>query len=119
IPAIYCNPDQIKQVLINILKNGIESMPNGGIIQIAIRNATNQGVLIRIEDQGIGISGERLSQLGEPFYTTKVNGTGLGLMVCKRIIEGHGGKLLIQSKINEGTTVEIELPKNEKPTQPH
>ncbi len=110
IPAIDCIPDQIKQVLINILKNAIESMPNGGLIQISLRNRMHQGVDIRIEDQGVGISGERLSQLGEPFFTTKANGTGLGLMVCKRIIEGHGGKLSIQSKIDHGTSVEIELP---------
>jgi two-component system sporulation sensor kinase A len=110
IPAIYCIPDQIKQVLINILKNAIESMPHGGLIKASIRNRLNQGVVISIEDQGVGITGERLSQLGEPFFTTKANGTGLGLMVCKRIIEGHGGKLSIQSKIDHGTIVEIELP---------
>jgi two-component system sporulation sensor kinase A len=110
IQAIHCIPDQIKQVLINVLKNAIESMPQGGLIQTSFRNRLNQGVVIRVEDQGIGISEEWLSQLGEPFFTTKTNGTGLGLMVCKRIIEGHGGKLSIQSKIDHGTTVEIELP---------
>ncbi|SDM80845.1 two-component system, sporulation sensor kinase A [Paenibacillus sp. yr247] len=109
-PAIYCIPDQIKQVLINVLKNAIESMPSGGLIQVSFKNRVTQGLVICVEDQGIGISEERLSQLGEPFFTTKANGTGLGLMVCKRIIEGHGGKLSIQSKINHGTTVEIELP---------
>lgn len=110
IPSIYCNPDQIKQVLINVLKNAIESMTSGGLIQISFRNRLNQGLVICVEDQGVGISEDKLSLLGEPFFTTKANGTGLGLMVCKRIIEGHGGKLSIQSKINHGTTVEIELP---------
>jgi two-component system sporulation sensor kinase A len=110
IPAIYCNPDQIKQVLINVLKNAIESMASGGIIQLSFRERLNQGLVICVEDQGEGISEDKLSQLGEPFFTTKANGTGLGLMVCKRIIEVHGGKLSIQSKINHGTTVEIELP---------
>ncbi|NRF92432.1 PAS domain S-box protein [Paenibacillus frigoriresistens] len=109
-PAIYCIPDQIKQVLITVLKNAIESMTSGGLIQISFRDRLNQGLVICVEDQGVGISDDRLSQLGEPFFTTKANGTGLGLMVCKRIIEGHGGKLSIQSIINHGTTVEIELP---------
>ncbi|MNR57022.1 Sporulation kinase E [compost metagenome] len=66
--------------------------------------------MICVKDQGVGISEERLNQLGEPFFTTKANGTGLGLMVCKRIIESHGGQLSIQSQINVGTTVEIVLP---------
>lgn len=110
IPVIYCNPDQIKQVLINVLKNAIESMVSGGLIHISFRISLHQTLVICVKDQGIGISEERLTQLGEPFYTTKANGTGLGLMVCKRIVEGHGGKLTILSKINQGTTVEIELP---------
>lgn len=110
IPAIYCIPDQIKQVLINVLKNAIESMISGGLIQISFRISLHQTLVICVDDEGIGISEERLAQLGEPFYTTKVNGTGLGLMVCKRIVETHGGKLTILSKINQGTTVEIELP---------
>ncbi|UKS29358.1 PAS domain S-box protein [Paenibacillus sp. HWE-109] len=109
IPAIYCNPDQIKQVLLNVLKNAIESMTNGGFIRISSRKL-NHSLVISVEDQGVGITEERLSLLGQPFFTTKVNGNGLGLMVCKRIIEGHGGKLSIQSQINQGTTVEIELP---------
>ncbi|MZQ81441.1 PAS domain S-box protein [Paenibacillus sp. 5J-6] len=110
IPVIYCIPDQIKQVLINILKNAIESMLNGGLIQISVRNDANHKLIISVQDQGVGISEDKLTQLGEPFFTTKVNGTGLGLMVCKRIIHSHNGELSIQSKINHGTTVHIELP---------
>ncbi|MDD9269107.1 PAS domain S-box protein [Paenibacillus sp. GCM10023248] len=110
LPAIACNPDQIKQVLINVLKNAIESMVSGGIIRIGIKHQCHEGLIISVEDQGVGISEDRLSQLGEPFFTTKTNGTGLGLMVCKRIIEGHGGKLTIESQIDQGTTVRIELP---------
>ncbi|MDR6550166.1 PAS domain S-box protein [Paenibacillus qinlingensis] len=110
LPPIFCIPDQIKQVLINVLKNAIESMANGGFIQITFRNHANQELVICVKDQGIGISEDGLTQLGEPFFTTKANGTGLGLMVCKRIVEDHGGNISIQSKLNEGTTVEIELP---------
>ncbi|KRE64729.1 PAS domain-containing sensor histidine kinase [Paenibacillus sp. Soil750] len=110
IPVITCIPDQIKQVLINVLKNAIESMDSGGLIQISCRNRMNQDLIICVKDQGVGISEEMLAQIGEPFFTTKANGTGLGLMVCKRIVEGHGGKLSIQSQISQGTTVEIALP---------
>lgn len=67
IPVIYCIPDQIKQVLINILKNAIESMLNGGLIQISVRNVLNQRLVICVEDQGAGISEDKLSQLGSRF----------------------------------------------------
>lgn len=110
IPVITCIPDQIKQVLINVLKNAIESMDGGGLIQISCRNQSNQNLIISVKDHGVGISEERLAQLGEPFYTTKANGTGLGIMVCKRIVEGHGGTFSIQSQLHQGTTVEIGLP---------
>lgn len=114
IPTIYCNPDQIKQVFINVIKNAMESMVNGGLIQISFRNRLKQGLVICVEDQGVGISEDRLSKLGEPFFTSKDNGTGLGLMVCKHIIEGHGGTLSIKSILNHGTTVQIELPLGRK-----
>jgi len=110
LPAIQCIPDQIKQVLINLLKNAIESMTQGGAIHVTIRNEQNQSIIASIQDQGAGISEELLSQIGAPFVTTKTNGTGLGLMVCRRIIECHGGKLSFQSKLNQGTTVVFELP---------
>jgi len=108
--TIYCEPNQIKQVFMNLLKNAIESMPHGGTIEIAIRQRENDGVSIRIVDQGIGIPKEKLAKLGEPFYSLKENGTGLGLMVCHRIIETHNGTMSIQSKLKEGTVVEIEIP---------
>ncbi|MFC0211920.1 PAS domain S-box protein [Paenibacillus chartarius] len=110
IRLIPCIPDQIKQVLINILKNAIEAMPHGGIITAAIRNHQGQSVICSIQDQGVGISEEMLSRLGSPFLTSKSNGTGLGLMICKRIVECHGGKLSFHSHRNQGTTVVIELP---------
>ncbi len=108
--TICCEPNQIKQVFMNLLKNAIESMPHGGTIEIAIRPTENDSVSIRIVDQGIGIPEEKLSKVGEPFYSLKENGTGLGLMVCHRIIETHNGSMSIQSKLQEGTTVEIEIP---------
>lgn len=110
IPLIECDENQLKQVFINILNNSIEAMPKCGEIKIEVKNLGDKEVLIRCIDQGCGIPEDRLSRLGEPFYTTKEKGTGLGLMVSYKIIENHGGRVNIQSKMNEGTIVDIILP---------
>ncbi|CAN7320208.1 PAS domain S-box protein [Paenibacillus sp. LjRoot153] len=111
LPPVTCDENQIKQVFINIMKNAIESMSQGGNLQIhaELKGSGNQ-ILVRFVDQGCGIAPERLPKLGEPFYSTKEKGTGLGLMVCYRIIEAHGGFMKISSKLTEGTIVEITLP---------
>ncbi|WP_180271551.1 PAS domain-containing sensor histidine kinase [Fredinandcohnia onubensis] len=110
IPFINCEQNQLKQVFINLIKNAIEAMPNGGKINIKAKKINNKMISIQIIDQGIGIKEESIPKLGEPFYTTKETGTGLGLMVCFRIIEQHGGIMNISSQINKGTTVEVCLP---------
>lgn len=106
---LNCDENQIKQVFINIIKNAIEVMPSGGAIDIHVTAAGGQCV-IRISDQGPGIPEEMLSNIGLPFYSTKENGTGLGLMVSYKIIENHGGKIHISSEPNLGTTFTITLP---------
>jgi signal transduction histidine kinase len=106
---IFCDENQIKQVFINFIKNSIESMQNSGTITIEVNSENDQEMLIRLTDQGCGISKEVLSKLGEPFYTTKEKGTGLGFMVSKKIIENHSGKI-IKSELNNGTTIEVRLP---------
>lgn len=110
VPWIHCDENQLKQVFINVLKNAIESMPDGGEIWIKIKRSSNDKVQVSFIDQGVGISEERLARLGEPFYTTKEKGTGLGLMVCYKIIEMHYGMMKIKSRLREGTTVTITLP---------
>ncbi|SEN70885.1 PAS domain S-box-containing protein/diguanylate cyclase (GGDEF) domain-containing protein [Mesobacillus persicus] len=111
IPSIMCDANQIKQVLINLCKNSIEAMdPNRkGLIKITVQTDKGQ-LLINVVDNGIGISQERLKRLGEPFYSNKEKGTGLGLMLCFRIIRQHNGSLTFHSKENEGTTSQIRLP---------
>ena len=104
------NEDHLKQVMINLLNNAIEAMPNGGMIQVSIQSIKDNMIQIRIEDQGTGMTQERIDKLGEPFFTTKEKGTGLGLTVSKRIIETHHGQLLFFSKEGKGTTVDILLP---------
>ncbi len=109
IPNISCNENQIKQVLINVIKNSIEAMPHGGEIILSLFPVKNE-VIIEVRDNGEGISNHQLTHLGEPFYTTKKKGNGLGLMICRRIVQNHQGTLLIDSKEGEGTVVKIKLP---------
>ncbi len=112
LPLVVCEENQLKQVFINILKNSIEAMPNGGMIQVRGIVKEKDKVSICIIDQGLGIPEDRIPTLGEPFYTTKEKGTGLGLMTSYKIIERHHGELKISSKVNEGTIVEVLLPRS-------
>ncbi|QNK86787.1 ATP-binding protein [Sporosarcina sp. FSL K6-1540] len=107
---IHCEPKQIQQVLINLIRNSIDAMPNGGEITIGTVVEEGQVVKITLTDTGIGIPTERLNKLGEPFYSLKEKGTGLGLMVSYKIIENHHGSIQFKSKEGYGTTVEITLP---------
>ncbi|MDW7615409.1 ATP-binding protein [Peribacillus simplex] len=106
---IYFDENQIKQVLINMIKNSIESMPNGGNIFVSV-NEKNGGVFLSILDEGEGIPENSLQKVGEPFFTTKTSGTGLGLSVCFRIIEKHGGKVFITSELKKGTKIVCVFP---------
>ncbi|WP_409292999.1 ATP-binding protein [Peribacillus sp. SCS-37] len=110
LPKISCEEKQLKQVFLNLLKNSIEAMPDGGNIDVKVTKLDGDFISINIIDQGIGIPQERIATLGEPFYTTKEKGTGLGLMTCFKIIEAHNGELKIDSVVNQGTTIEVILP---------
>lgn len=106
---IYGIENKIKQVLINIVKNAIEAMPDGGLLTIKVGFEQDQ-VMIDFIDQGYGIPSDVLAKIGQPFYTTKEKGTGLGLMVCYSIIESHQGILSIDSQEGKGTVVQVKLP---------
>jgi PAS domain S-box-containing protein len=110
LPFVYCEENQLKQVFINIIKNAIEAMPQGGNLTITTVKNNDGYVCVRIIDQGKGIPNEIIDKIGGPFFTTKESGTGLGLMISHQIIEAHHGFLHISSKIDQGTTVEIMLP---------
>ncbi len=105
----YGIENKIKQVFVNILKNAIEAMPDGGEATIYMKS---EGELISITftDQGKGIPADILEKIGQPFFTTKEKGTGLGMMVCQSIIESHNGTMRIESEVGKGTSVEISLP---------
>lgn len=110
VPDVHIEENQIKQVLLNLLKNAIEAMPSGGELTIELERFEADQVRLRLVDQGEGIPEEQLQKLGDPFFSTKETGTGLGLMVSFKIIEDHGGKLNITSVVGVGTTIDLLLP---------
>lgn len=110
---IRCEKNQLKQVFLNILKNAMEAMPEGGYIRIQLEKGGEDECLVSVQDQGCGIPEQLLPRLGEPFYTLKEKGTGLGLMICHKIVKQHNGTITYQSKEQEGTLVQIKLPVTE------
>jgi PAS domain S-box-containing protein len=109
LPPILCEENQLKQLFVNLLKNAIEAMPKGGNVYVHASMENANALCIQIKDEGPGISPEIIKKVGEPFFTTKEKGTGLGFMISHRIVEAHGGTLNIFSS-GAGTTVEIILP---------
>ncbi|MBM7663050.1 PAS domain S-box-containing protein [Bacillus mesophilus] len=109
-PFIMGHFSQLKQVFINILKNGMDAIGTKGIINISLIQENEEFVVVSFEDTGCGISKERLKRIGEPFYSVKEKGIGLGMTVSFRIVEAHKGKINIQSEVNKGTTVAVMLP---------
>ena len=109
---IYIEGDynRLKQVILNILKNSIEANANTIVIQVLEK----EKIIVKIEDNGSGMDEETLKRIVEPFYTTKRNGTGLGVPLSIEILESHGFKVNYESTLNEGTTINIEIPKQEK-----
>ena len=110
LPEIMCDLNQMKQVFINLVKNSIEALPTGGGVVKVTATVDRSSVLFSVSDNGVGISPERIERLGEPFYSNKEKGTGLGLMVSYRIVKEHQGTITIKSELNKGTTVEVRLP---------
>ncbi|MEW9698737.1 PAS domain S-box protein [Paenibacillus sp. SI8] len=110
IPEIVCSEMHLKQLFINLIKNALEAIPKDGKIHITVSMEGKDQVRIRTQDNGCGIPEERLKQLGEPFYTTKEKGTGLGLMMCFKIVEAHKGVMAVQSTTGIGTTIDVLLP---------
>jgi len=111
-PLVSASQDQLQQVLLNLVMNAIDAMPEGGEISIDLHNTDKpQGIEIAVKDSGHGMSKEVINRLFDPFFTTKDDGLGLGLFICKEIIEDHNGTLTMNSQVKRGTTFTIWLPK--------
>ncbi|RII29545.1 MAG: histidine kinase [Geobacter sp.] len=106
---VVANRDRLTQVLLNIARNALQAMPEGGILNIYAQLAGPMAS-IQIKDTGQGISPEILPRIFEPFFTTKARGTGLGLALCKKIVEEHNGDISVASGPGSGTTITVTLP---------
>ena len=103
------NRDRLEQVLLNLGRNALQAMPSGGVLEISALPAGKNAV-ITVKDSGLGIEEQDLPLVFEPFFTTKARGTGLGLALCRKIIEEHNGSISLESRIGQGTTVRVTLP---------
>ena len=116
LPEAPFDPAQLKQVLVNLIKNSMQAMTRGGLLTLSTGTLAD-GVWVSVADTGGGIPPEQLQRIGEPFYTTKKKGSGLGLMIVRRIIREHGGSIDIDSHVGHGTTVRVWLPLRERRTR--
>ena len=111
---IIANKDQIRQMIQNLLMNALQALNGKGNISIAVKNVIPEDgiecVEIRVSDDGCGIEEKDLKNVFEPFFTNKEKGTGLGLTIVNRIVDGYSGKIKMESQINQGTTVTVWLP---------
>ena len=109
IPPVDHDPNQINQVLLNLLLNAIQSMDKPGAIRVMLETDEDD-VLITVADEGKGIAPEHLPNIFRPFFTTKGHGTGLGLSLARRTVESHGGHIDVSSEVGKGSRFQIRLP---------
>ena len=111
LPPIRADANQIQQVMINLLFNAAEAMPEGGEIKIRGAVAADGTIVVSISDSGVGIPESALPHIFRPFFTTKQKkGMGLGLSICERIVRGHGGHIAVESRPGKGTTFHLHFP---------
>lgn len=117
LPLIPIDPDQFQQVFYNLIRNAHQALPGeGGKISITSQ-ANDYEITFAIEDNGTGISPEHMGSLYEPYRTTKAAGSGLGLLIVRRILREHGGDLSIESRQGEGTCITLHMPRVERPVR--
>ena len=104
---------QVKQVLVNLMKNAIQAMTKGGVLTLETGQG-GEGVWLAVRDTGGGIPQEQLNRIFDPFFTTKKKGSGLGLMIVQRIVRDHGGRIELESRVKEGTTFRVWFPLHER-----
>ncbi len=112
LPELSFDAKQLRQVLINLFKNGLEAMPRGGELTITTRGR-GENVEVVVADTGEGMPPEVVANLFQPYFTTKAKGTGLGLAICQSIIQEHGGSISVDSTPGKGSAFTIRLPRTE------
>jgi len=115
IPSLWCHDGQLKQVILNLVVNAVQAMPNGGLLTISLQKELPQtlgipSVRLTVRDSGMGIDPDHRSRVFDPFFTTKDEGTGLGLAIVYSIVDAHQGRIDVHSTIGQGTTFAILLP---------
>jgi signal transduction histidine kinase len=108
-PKLMLDPTLMKRVFTNLMTNAIQAMPNGGKLTIGA-SKTDETASISVEDTGVGIPKQNLGKLFQPLFTTKAKGMGLGLAICKRMVEAHGGEITVESKVGKGTIFTVKIP---------
>ena len=113
---ITVDPEKIRRLFVNLIKNAVDAMPEGGKLTITSKES-NGNIEISITDTGAGMTKETMEKLWTPLFTTKPRGMGFGLAICKRIAEAHGGTITAESRVNEGSTLTVKLPLQQRKTE--
>jgi signal transduction histidine kinase len=122
-PRIWADPDRLRQVLTNLVSNAVKYSPPGDSIVVRARERGAQHIVIEVVDHGLGIPPEQIGKLFQKFARVrsedhlKVSGTGLGLYICRLIVEGHGGQIWVESEPGKGSTFGMALPKDARLAQ--
>jgi signal transduction histidine kinase len=114
LPPIVVAPDELEQVFINLVLNAVDAMPEGGTLHVASWQNENSRLAVAFSDTGHGIAPEDLRRVFEPFFSTREDGTGLGLTVSHNVVERHGGQIAVESTVGQGTTFTVWLPGGRK-----
>ena len=111
LPAVLCRPDELKEVILNLLENTRAAMPRGGVVRIGATEPSDSAetVVLTVEDEGTGIPAELLPRIFEPQFSTRSTGSGLGLAIAKRLVDSWGGALEVESEVGRGTRASIRL----------
>lgn len=112
VPAVLVDETQVKQVFFNVIKNALQAMDDGGILKVEVQGM-DRHIGVIVEDNGAGIDPEKMGAIYEPYHTTKLEGTGLGMMIVQRIMRDHGGEIEINSEPGRGTRMILRFPRED------
>jgi len=106
----WADPDQVKQIVLNLVLNAIEASPDGGTVTLEVSAGPREQVRFEVRDLGAGIPADQIESIFNPFFTTKEQGTGLGLALVHQMVVEHGGEIVVESEVGQGTTFRVTLP---------